>query len=70
MKLDDFHFEKWFAESGFEHKEIAFAAWSAGVKYERVGCVRVASSVWDSIAEQIAKMIRLRGHAVMHQVCK
>lgn len=62
MKLDDFEFERWFADSGLSHRDVAYAAWSAGVKYERTGCVRLASSVWDSIATHLAKMIRLRGH--------
>ncbi len=62
MKLDDYEFEKWFKDSGLEDKEAAHKAWTAGLKYERVGCVRLASSVWDSVAENIAKMIRLRGH--------
>jgi hypothetical protein len=62
MKLDDYECEKWFKDSGLEDKNAAYQAWTAGLKYERVGCVRLASSVWDSMAESIAKMIRLRGH--------
>jgi hypothetical protein len=64
MKLDEFEFEKWFAGSGLDHKDVAYAAWLAGVKYERTGCVRLATSVWDAMATELAKMIRLRTHAV------
>lgn len=62
MKRDDFEFDSWFATSGLEHRDVARQAWLAGIKYERTGCVRLASTVWDTIAEEIAKMIRLRGH--------
>jgi hypothetical protein len=64
VKLDEFEFERWFASSGLNHKDEAYAAWSAGVKYERTGCVRLASSVWDAMATELAKMIRLRSHAM------
>lgn len=62
MRRDDFEFERWYKDAGLGDKDAAHKAWLAGLKYERVECIRLASAIWDSIATNIAKAIRLRSH--------